>query len=638
MKTGRDQSLIRDQVDVQRRLDNIERRLRNVQNVTGSSPLTSAGRNWNSFTVMQNAINAPQGQSHEPAAIFDPISNKTFFVARGRNGHQYVSYVDHSDSSIGPSVDVGAFVAYVTDSDSHGQACIMLDGDGYIHVVWCAHNSHVQWSKSPAPREIEGTWSYQDVNTVAWGTYVSLAYDETTEAIYAFYRAGEVHGNDTVALRSIGGYTLPAHTGGDYSFPVHEQAGLAKLPDGATGASAWEDLSDPVSGIIDTQAHPDVYSDIYMPKVSARNGVLYLTWCIAHGERHDDVRGNVYAAKYDIDTGILSTMEGVSLGTQITWAEHANCEIYARDGVGDNVTGPHAVNVVSHHLDAQGNLLILFNALDDIYDHLAATHTAYWEEATDTWTYDSLEQYTGSTDYNMAGIYKQGDNYTLIYKDEGGNLEEWTGKGDNGWTKVRDVILADEVGSIYGVAAVISPKNAHRDYPAFWSDWCLNYLDPRVKLQVATPSHQIALHHTISGNNYIKRQPKELWLSGAYQAATVTVTDDVGSGTWKTVSFPSLPTNVTEVYLDVIATFDGSHAEYEILFRQLGVSNDEPRLPFTRIFREVGQGVFKILDLGCTPINHDHELEYRVGQEGDSSPVPEIITGLAFYIAGFRIN
>jgi hypothetical protein len=613
------------------RLASLERRLAALERGDGVPFETAYPDAWTSYTVAHDAIAAPQGNSHGPQAIYDLESNTTYFTYRGRNGDHYVSSVNHETGAIEAPVNVGSFPSYVTRADSHGQAAIALDGNGYIHVCWAAHNSEFQWAKSPAARQVSGTWTTTTLaanggTPVAPGTYVSMAYDDVSNAIYAIYRAGMAHGNDPHGAFG----TIPSRVAGDFAYPRHEHAALLRLND---GGSTWTDLSLAVGGIINTVAHADLYTDVYLPHISAYNGLLYITWIIAHGTAHDDRRGNLYAARYNPATGALTTMGGTALGTSIDWADHASCQVYANDGVGDGVAGgPHSTNLPVHYIDESGKMLVVLQA--DVAGTWQ-TRYSYWNGS--AWSSGTLGAGIGSHD-----IYKDGSEWVVLRcNGANNNLEEWRSADGTTWAISDTVIREDEVSNAYGAAAVIVPKDSQGPVTAMWHDWQFNYLDPEVRIQAVTRDRTSRLTQLLLGTVYQKRQPKVVrYPYASTVASSPSPLPNDAIGVWRTLSIPNLPTNTTEVRLQAAIKTDGSDGVFEIAFRSVGISNDTGRTTYETMIRESARGEnYAVYDLGWMAVNYNHAIEYRYAQSGESSlPMNEIVIDFALLLSAIKVN
>ncbi|MFB6296414.1 MAG: hypothetical protein ABEH66_06195 [Halobacteriales archaeon] len=90
------------------------------------------------------------------------------------------------------------------------------------------------------------------------------------------------------------------------------------------------------------------------------DGEFRLTWCIAHGERHDAVRAHVFHAVFDPETERLSALDGTDFGGTVTWSDMAGSALQAFEG--QHASSPkHAfgetTHVVTTYLDPGTDLL-----------------------------------------------------------------------------------------------------------------------------------------------------------------------------------------------------------------------------------------------------------------------------------------
>ena len=83
-------------------------------------------------------------------AVYDPVSNKTFFVFMSSDGKHFVYYYDHETGEISGLYDPGVTP---TADLTHGAPTIALDNDGYIWVFGGSHDTGARVAISKNPRD-----------------------------------------------------------------------------------------------------------------------------------------------------------------------------------------------------------------------------------------------------------------------------------------------------------------------------------------------------------------------------------------------------------------------------------------------------------------------------------------------------
>ena len=92
----------------------------------------------------------PKTISHGHDAVYDPVSNKIFFVFLDSGGKHFVYYYDQETGEISDLYDTG--ISAVADL-THGQPAIAIDNDGYIWVFSGCHDSKCRVAVSKNPRD-----------------------------------------------------------------------------------------------------------------------------------------------------------------------------------------------------------------------------------------------------------------------------------------------------------------------------------------------------------------------------------------------------------------------------------------------------------------------------------------------------
>lgn len=108
----------------------------------------------------------------------------TYITYSGNDDDPYIITYTHSTDTWSSAVKVGTNP--LNNSDWHGSPSMLIDSSGYIHVMWGAHNSAIQYSKSTNPEDISAWTSMSSPNNNS--TYVRLF--QIGSLIYLFYRSG----------------------------------------------------------------------------------------------------------------------------------------------------------------------------------------------------------------------------------------------------------------------------------------------------------------------------------------------------------------------------------------------------------------------------------------------------------------
>lgn len=296
-----------------------------------------AADGWVMSRLVDQAAYATLYGTTAPAAVYDPVSDKTFLAYLGVSRALWVAAVDHATGLVeGPF-----YVAPMTvgeEDDSHGSPSIVIDLTGTLHIAFGAHNGKHLYTYSSSARDITA-WAAVETFTLVNGTYSNLIVDPVSGDLFMVDRSGHTH--DTV-------------------FPSHEYAGIRRRP---VGTGVW---SSPTA-IIDSQDTPEAASDVYLGSISfGPDDLLHITWGLARGAAHDSTRIGVYHATYNPVDGKMRNLAGTDLGDTVTWADHASCQ----------VTDAQEVWVRRHYFDADDTLHIAYAWEDGGVGKVSvATHT-----------------------------------------------------------------------------------------------------------------------------------------------------------------------------------------------------------------------------------------------------------------------
>lgn len=120
--------------------------------------------NGDDYFAYNGSTFAWYGAATGEQALYDPVTNKTYITYEGWNGTKRtvaVMFFDHTTSAW--SDEVVASTDTMTNDD-HGVPVICMDGAGYFHIFFGAHNSDQKWIKSTNARDITA-WTIMPTKT-----------------------------------------------------------------------------------------------------------------------------------------------------------------------------------------------------------------------------------------------------------------------------------------------------------------------------------------------------------------------------------------------------------------------------------------------------------------------------------------
>lgn len=130
--------------------------------------------------IIKNAGDSAFLTINTPSAIY--YNGFTYIVYSGYLDRPYIIKYNHSTNTFSESVEISETALAV--SDDHGQPCLVIDTNGYIHVFWGAHTGVIRYSKSDNPEDIT---SWTGGSSPTKGTYPQLI-KFSNDDIYMFFR------------------------------------------------------------------------------------------------------------------------------------------------------------------------------------------------------------------------------------------------------------------------------------------------------------------------------------------------------------------------------------------------------------------------------------------------------------------
>ena len=389
---------------------------------TGGGTTTTASSVAGMGTVALDPVAPNTVVLWQTQAVYDVESDRTYITWLGEGRDAYVAAFSHATGTLSDPVLVGTYP--LADSDTHGSPALAIDHDGHIHIVWGAHGDVAnavehRHSKSDNPRDISA-WTTQVLT--GGGTYPRLVVADNGDLLL-FDRAGNDNGT---------------------TFPSKQFMSVRRSTDQWT----WSGHA----GIISSVGHPDGGSNMYPHSATAVDGVVHLSWTVLAGGTGSTTneREHLYHAVYDQATGDLSSMDGTALGSQITWAEHADCLAYSTVPLWGS----------AHLARSADDVSIVFKAGTDPtpgFGDTDATGTYTWHVTTWTGTAWTTTDLGVDVTWNFAQaiLVPWGDGMAALLTTTDGDLVVWTSPDGidfydagtllesstgEGWTRVSSVL------------------------------------------------------------------------------------------------------------------------------------------------------------------------------------------------------
>jgi hypothetical protein len=144
--------------------------------------------------IAHDTVGAYARSQDVPNGIYDPLSNKTFIVYSSGNasgGHSetspYIIAYNHNTGNWSQEVKITTNPSQSNgNGDAHYYPQVVVDDNGYIHVLFTFHNDHnTMHAKSTSPGKISN-WNVKYISN-SRATY-GRAFKSTNGDLYLFYR------------------------------------------------------------------------------------------------------------------------------------------------------------------------------------------------------------------------------------------------------------------------------------------------------------------------------------------------------------------------------------------------------------------------------------------------------------------
>ena len=254
-------------------------------------------------TFATNAIGQPTNEVCRPMAIY--YNGATYLVWQGGDNTPdiFIIYYDHVTGEWSDEVNIAW--SGVTD-DAHMAPAITVDNNGYIHVFWF-HDSVDTHYKSDNPENITA-WTQQDDVAPDWSSYPHVF--SAGNKMYMIYQTSYLGSVDTRDVWII----ISSDNGATWGTPQQIILNYEGVTDYGNylGTIAWDQ---------DDKIHM-VWQHVEVQAVPL-----------------DMWRRHVFHAYYDIDDAHMYDVEGVDLGSQISYAEAMSNCLVVNTGSGMDMSG-----------------------------------------------------------------------------------------------------------------------------------------------------------------------------------------------------------------------------------------------------------------------------------------------------------
>jgi hypothetical protein len=346
--------------------------------------------------------------TNTPSVYYDASTDRTYMVFQADldpNGYDldpHIMYYQHASSSWSDVYRVAVnplnhWPPPAFNGDTHGAPCLWIDSEGYIHVLYGAHQSKpIKHARSSTPNDITSFVVQSNPSSGSVQTYPAVLYDTLTNITHLVYRG------------SPGGYGL-----------VH----ISSLDNGITWSSEHEFVSTP------TEVRP--YRG-FIELDPNHSEIIHIAWLNhnmlpteTHGADHD-----FYYCYLNVSNGHVYNVRNHDQGMQVSGADLDNCLVYDYpDDDGSRNGYPDLF------LDSHGKPHIFTFIGNSSKFHSPEAWTLkyhYWDSASSQWEDMNITTHYGSGN-PAAAIVHDSDNITIFTTGVDRDVHRWTYDG-NDWT------------------------------------------------------------------------------------------------------------------------------------------------------------------------------------------------------------
>lgn len=352
------------------------------------------------------ALTADRGTG---AGVYDSVSDRTFATYAGPNMDPMVMQYDHEAESL-TSVQIGAGIP-----DFHNYPKMIMDKTGHLLVTWTDQSSGLYLAKSPAPRTLDGDWTYSRLNSDS-PRYPCIC-QTSGGRIFIFYRTYIT--TDYRPLRYV----------------FSDDGGLRwSEPQSAIDSGGMAVNGDPLN-------MNEVYNDC--PRVEPNTGDraerFALGWTNAGGGPnvvlHNNYHKDVQFAYFDPQSRTFSNVAGEQLGDTIDYEEMKQCLV-----VNSGEPNPDDKKAVDYYFASSFQQETGYPLL--IYNFNRELTAAVWDGT--TWTHEIIRVDSPRTLFDLK--MRQFGGFRLFHGTGSGVTLYESDSFGSPWTNVG--VLSPESGTV----------------------------------------------------------------------------------------------------------------------------------------------------------------------------------------------
>ncbi|MFW9965493.1 MAG: BNR-4 repeat-containing protein, partial [Candidatus Sifarchaeia archaeon] len=304
---------------------------------------------------------------------------------QGEGFYVYMTYYDHENKSWSPSYYVGE--TQLTNDD-HGAPAMWIDNEGYIHVIYGAHNNPLMHAKSVLPERIDSFRMMPQLDT-GLSTYPNVAYDAQDNIVHLWYRR---------------------FPGGGISYLEY----IYSLDNGWT----WSSPRVLVSSTFGNTIYKCVGG-----LDNLDNKKIHFSWALYNNsDPYGQVYINVYYGFFNLNTNLVYNVTGHSQGSTVTQNEWPN--MMALNTGGSHVTGPN-LKVPTD----SSNPYLVFNVVSHRGTGARTSTMVYWTGS----EWSGMNNISTTTTNGASDIIIYSPSNISAFVTTGSDITHWTWDG-NEWS------------------------------------------------------------------------------------------------------------------------------------------------------------------------------------------------------------
>ncbi len=333
-------------------------------------------------------------------------NDRTYCTYQGDGFYAYITYYDHENKTWSPRYYVGESQL---SNDDHGAPALWVDNEGYIHVVYGAHNDPFMHAKSAQPERIDRFEMLPSLGTGS-STYPNIAYDSENDIVHLWYR--RFPGDGICNLE----YMPSSDNGQTWSSPK-------VLVTVTPGCFVYKCV-----GGLDNLDHNKIHFTWALYNSSAPYGQVYT---------------NAYYGYFSIDAGLVYNVTGHSQGSTVTVDEWPN--MLALYTGGCHVTGPN----MKVPRDSPTPYLV-FNVVSRAGTGARTSTMVYWTGS----EWSGMKNISTTTTNGASDIIIYSSSNISAFVTTGSDITHWTWDGSS-WAFVEYCYRSQDSGGNYLTYATV---------------------------------------------------------------------------------------------------------------------------------------------------------------------------------------